>query len=106
MALILTAEEQEVSERVKTAVIDCDIHNAPASAGVLAKYLPERWRRHQESFGSRAAYPGSYYPRLHPNAARSDSWPPNGGPPGSDLKFMQEQLLDTWEMEYGVLNPL
>ena len=106
MALILTAEEQEVSERVKTAVIDCDIHNAPASAGVLAKYLPERWRRYQESFGSRPAYPGSYYPRLHPSAARSDSWPPNGGPPGSDLKFMQEQLLDTWEMDYGILNPL
>jgi predicted TIM-barrel fold metal-dependent hydrolase len=73
---------------------------------VIGKYLPERWRRHLETFGSRPTYPGSYYPRLHPNAARSDSWPPEGGPPGSNLKFLQEQLLDTWGIDYGVLNPL
>lgn len=106
MELILTEEKQAVSDKVKPAVIDCDIHNAPASAQVLGKYLPERWRRHQELFGGRPAYPGSYYPRLHPNAARTDAWPPEGGPPGSNLKFLQEQLLDTWNIEYGVLNPL
>jgi hypothetical protein len=106
MEMIITTEKKNVQTSAKMAVIDCDIHNAPASDEVLAKYLPVRWRRHMERYGERPAYPGSYYPRLHPSAARSDSWPPNGGRPGSDLKFMQEQLLDTWGFEYGVLNPL
>src|SRR5439155_15818943 len=38
--------------------------------------------------------------------ARTDSWPPSGLPPGADLSFLQEQLLDQWGMDYGVLNPL
>jgi predicted TIM-barrel fold metal-dependent hydrolase len=106
MTLTETQAKPKRQDPAKMAVIDCDIHNAPASDETLAKYLPARWRRHMELFGSRPAYPGGYYPRLHPNAARSDSWPPNGGKPGSDLNFMQEQLLDAWDLEYGVLNPL
>jgi hypothetical protein len=98
--------QSKIEAQAKLAVIDCDIHNAPASDEALGKYLSARWRRHLETFGTRPAYPGSYYPRLHPNAARSDSWPPDGGKPGSDLKFMQEQLLDTWELDYGILNCL
>jgi hypothetical protein len=99
--------QPKTGRRVKAAVIDCDIHNAPASNEVLAKYLPTRWRdRLLATTRSRPSYPGGYYPRTHPNAARTDSWPPNGGPPGSDLKFMQEQLLDAWDMEYGILYPL
>jgi predicted TIM-barrel fold metal-dependent hydrolase len=106
MEIVATAPAQDVQKQSKVAVIDCDIHNAPASNEVLSKYLPARWRRHLETYGARPAHSGGYYPRLHPSAARSDSWPPTGGRPGSDLKFMQEQLLDTWGIEYGVLNPL
>ena len=93
-------------KRSNLAVIDCDIHNTMSSPSVLAKYLPERWRRYLEQYGLKRGYSGASYPRLHPNAARTDSWPPTGGPPGSDLEFMQEQLLDAWNIEYGVLNPL
>ena len=31
---------------------------------------------------------------------------PNGGPPASDLPFLREQLLDRYDVEYGVLTPM
>ena len=46
------------------------------------------------------------YPRMAPDTARGDAWPPNGGPPGSDLDFMRKQHLDANNIEYGVLHPL
>jgi predicted TIM-barrel fold metal-dependent hydrolase len=104
--MVTTTLEPTLQNRTRMAVIDCDIHNAPASPQALDKYLSARWRRYQETYGARAQYPGTGYPRLHPSAARSDSWPPNGGRPGSDLDFMRAQLLDAWDIEYGVLNPL
>jgi predicted TIM-barrel fold metal-dependent hydrolase len=103
--MTLIAEQATTQERTKLAVIDCDIHNAPASNTTLRKYLPERWRRHHEIFGLRG-HSGAYYPRANLNAARTDSWPPSGLPPGADLPFLREQLLDLWDMDYGVLNPL
>ncbi len=103
--MTLTLEKPTTSGRTRTAVIDCDIHNAVTSPKALLPYLPERWRRHQETFGGRG-HSGGVYPRANLNAARTDSWPPNGNPPGSDLPFLREQLLDTWNMEYGILNPL
>ena len=87
------------------AIIDCDIHNAIQSPETIRKYLSPRWRKHHETYGVRN-YSGSYYPRAVPNAARHDSWPPSGLPPGGDLAFMQAQLLDEWGFEYGILNCL
>jgi hypothetical protein len=46
------------------------------------------------------------YPRFSPNTSRRDSWPPNGGAPGSDVDFIREQLLDPYNITYGVLEPL
>src|SRR5690349_16381987 len=92
-------------QREKLAVIDCDIHNAMPNDETLYKYLSPRWRRHHELIGARGAV-GSYYPRAMKNAARHDSWPPSGLPPGGDLPFMQQQLLDAWDMDYGILNCL
>jgi len=89
---------------VGAGLIDCDIHNTPAP-GALKRYLPERWRDYHERFG-RPAYTGAYYPKASPSAARTDSWPPTGGPPGSDLAFLREQLLDAWPIVYGILNTL
>jgi predicted TIM-barrel fold metal-dependent hydrolase len=87
------------------AVVDCDIHNALPSEKVLHNYLPARWRRHLELVGMRGIY-GSAYPRLYPNAARHDAWPPSGLPPGSDLDFLRAQLLDAWDIDFGILNCL
>jgi uncharacterized protein len=94
-----------VRRRVDVAVIDCDIHNTFPTPQALYPFLSTRWQRHMELVGHRG-HIGGAYPRANPNAARHDSWPPNGKPPGSDLDFLREQLLDEWNIEYGVLNPL
>ena len=104
--MVTTYEQRPRTEqRTKMAVIDCDIHPALKSPKALHPYLSERWRRHRDSIGDRG-FAGSYYPRANPNAARTDAWPPNGLPPGSDLDFMRDQLLDAWAMDFGVLQPL
>ena len=104
---MVTTHEQRprTEQRTKMAVIDCDIHPALKSPKALHPYLSERWRRHRDTIGDRG-FAGSYYPRANPNAARTDAWPPNGLPPGSDLDFMRDQLLDAWAMDFGVLQPL
>ena len=89
----------------KMTIIDCDIHNQPASEEVFRRYLPDRWRNHHQMIGLRS-HEGCEYPRASPNAARYDAWPPSGFPPGSDLGFLQEQLLDRWNIDYGLLNCL
>jgi predicted TIM-barrel fold metal-dependent hydrolase len=90
--------------RARVGLIDCDIHNTPAPEALLS-YLPRRWRDYHQRFG-RPGYPGAYYPKASPRAARTDSWPPTGGPPGSDLAFLRAQLLDAWPIVYGILNTL
>ena len=87
------------------AVIGCDIHPNLKAPDALDPYLSERWRRHRQTIGNRG-FAGSYYPRANLNAARTDAWPPNGLPAGSDLDFMRFQLLDAWGIDYGVLQPL
>ncbi len=90
---------------IKLAVIDTDIHVAMPSPETVLQYLPKRWHRHHEMVGMRG-HIGSAYPRIVPNAARHDAWPPTGGPPGSDLDFLREQLLDQWDLDYGIMTPL
>jgi predicted TIM-barrel fold metal-dependent hydrolase len=94
---------------VATGLVDCDVHNTPASDQALRPYLSERWRRHVERFGLRTRHglaAGFPYPKSTPGAARLDAWPPDGGPPGSNLVFMREQLLDPLGISYAVLNCL
>jgi uncharacterized protein len=93
----------------KLGIVDCDIHPSMKAKGEITKYLSERWRKHYDSYGGhiKQAYTGSMaYPRMAPDTARGDAWPPNGGPPGSDLDFMRKQHLDPNNIEVGVLHPL
>jgi predicted TIM-barrel fold metal-dependent hydrolase len=103
--MAMTLAQPATRTQAKLGVIDCDIHNAVPSDKTYLHYLPERWRRHHETFGTRG-HSGAYYPRMNLNAARTDAWPPSGLPPGSDLDFLRFQLLDTWGIDFGILNPL
>jgi uncharacterized protein len=103
--MVTTQRQPAMQGLTSYSVIDCDIHPALKSPKALHPYLSERWRRHRDTIGDRG-FGGSYYPRANPNAARTDAWPPNGLPPGSDLEFMRYQLLDEWNMDFGVLQPL
>ncbi|MBV7340292.1 amidohydrolase [Chloroflexi bacterium TSY] len=103
--------EQTTSKtQVHVSVIDCDIHNfdaygQPEFNDIIVRYLEKKWQRHHEMIGRRGHASGSY-PRGYRNAARHDAWPPSGMPPGLDMKFVTQQLLNEWDMDYGILNPL
>ncbi len=99
----------ETSTASRLGVIDCDIHPARRSPEELAPFLERRWQEHAAQFGTsrRLGYQdGVAYPKGQPNAARRDAWPPEGGPPGSSLGFMQAQHLDANGVAFGILNPL
>ena len=62
------------------------------------------------SIGGRSRAPfanAPNYPRMSPfTGMRMDSWPKDGTHPGSDLEMMQEQLLDLFNVSYGLMMPL
>jgi uncharacterized protein len=100
---------RETSRNIGTGIIDCDIHPTTQNRSELYPWLPERWQKHLAEYGAQARLPfstGTQYPKAAPATARRDAWPPAGGPPGSDLAFMQTQLLDPNDTAVGILSPL
>src|SRR3978361_1533374 len=101
--------EQASSVQAKTAIADCDIHPARATKTELYPYLAKRWHAHLETYDKhpyQGMMEGPPFPKAQPNASRRDAYPPEGGPQGSSLSFMQKQLLDPHNVVLGVLNPL
>jgi predicted TIM-barrel fold metal-dependent hydrolase len=90
--------------------IDCDVHPFYKSPAEFDAFLPKRWLEHRRTIGGRTRQglaKASNYPRISPgNGQRMDAWPPDGTHPGSDLPFMQQQLLDLFNVSYGLLAPL
>ena len=107
MNVVVRERQAEAAE--KLMVVDCDIHPNPRTPNDVKQFLPKRWQEHMTTFGSlsREMYSDTIgYPRMSPAISRTDSWPPSGGPPGSDLDFMREQHLDPNGVEIGNLIPL
>ncbi len=101
--------EKVSADKVKSGFIDCDIHNQVPSDEALKPYMSARWWKHHQMVGPLGYYPfadGYLYPKGNPDGRRMDSYPPSGLPPGGDLDFMREQLLDPLNVEYGILNCL
>jgi uncharacterized protein len=89
--------------------VDCDVHHSLRSLEDLKPFLSRRWWDHLQSYGLRMPVPFSGsapYPKATPALSRTDSWPPAGGPPGSDLDFMREQLLGRYDIQHGLLHLL
>jgi hypothetical protein len=101
----MTMTKPDTSKFTTRAVIDCDIHPNFKDKKQILPYLASEWHDYYNSVAGQGHH-GAYYPRANMNAAREDSWPPVGGPPASDLPFLREQLLDEWDIEIGVLQPL
>ncbi|MBV9538106.1 MAG: amidohydrolase [Acidisphaera sp.] len=101
--------DRTTSVAQKLRIIDSDIHPSMKTPRDLHPFLSERWRKHVSEYGKpghRAYHARGTYPRFMPNTARRDAWPSNGLPPGADLDFMREQLLDRYNIEVGILEPL
>jgi hypothetical protein len=84
-------------------VIDTDIHCVVPSAQALFPYLSAHWRE----YISTSAFKGptdTPYPPGAPTSALAGTRPPEGGPPGSSLQLIREQVLDAWNVEIGILN--
>lgn len=84
-------------------MIDCDIHNTPPSIRALFPYLSDHWKEYMTQSAFRGPIDATY-PKNAPTSARPEAKPANGGPPGSDLALVQQQVLDEWGVEYGILN--
>jgi len=100
--------EPEVRQKTRLTITDVDIHPKSAIED-LKPYLSKRWWDHIQTFGARTRQgflKGFPYPKGQPLASRRDSWPPGGGLPASDLKFMCKQYLDLYPIEYAIMNPL
>jgi predicted TIM-barrel fold metal-dependent hydrolase len=94
---------------VLQAVVDCDIHPAVNTPRELFPFMAKRWQEHLLTYGNHIRQGLSNalaHPRMQPEVARADSWPPDGSIPGSDPAFMRVQHLDGNGVEYGVLIPL
>jgi uncharacterized protein len=102
---IRASGEQQPATKTAHAIIDCDIHQYVPSPRTLMPYLSLRWQRYVEESGFQAPA-NSPYPKGSPGASRLDAFPPSGGPAGSDLPFLREQLLDAWGIECAILNCL
>jgi len=85
-------------------LVDADIHPAAMPKEIAAR-LDEPWRTRYEEFGYRVANPPMIYPRLTNGGNRLDAYPEEGLP-GGDLDLMRAQLLDEYDVTYGVLIPL
>ena len=98
------------ADKVGAGIIDSDIHPAPARGGeTLKPYMARRWQDHLNLYGQQTNGPYSTvygYPRYMPGTARRDSWPENGGLPGSDVPLMREQHLDRNNVALGIMEPL
>jgi uncharacterized protein len=86
-------------------VIDCDVHHARATDEELLEYLSAGWREYIVDRGPAGIMPLTVQDGL-PNPhgfMRADTYPPTGGPAGSDYVTMRRQLLDRCDLRRAIL---
>lgn len=101
----LTIQKSISDDRQTVSLVDCDVHSYPDSIQELLPYLPQRWKAYIQKSGFKSPPPPTY-PKGFEFASRRDAWPPNGKRPGADPDFARCQLLDTWSIDFAILNPL
>lgn len=86
------------SETTREGIVDCDVHPAPRSPEEIKRYMPMPWRDLYREDGR-----GFFNNPVH--AARLDSTPSDGAPPGSDPDFLCKQLVEEYGVAYVMLLP-
>jgi predicted TIM-barrel fold metal-dependent hydrolase len=87
-----------------TDVIDCDIHPAVPGMSALLPFMDDYWREQVKLRAIDALEPAVYRPNA-PLAARPD-WRPASGKPGASLEDLRTQVLDGFNIRYGICNVL
>jgi uncharacterized protein len=82
--------------------IDADVHCTVPSIRALFPYLSEYWIETVEQTGFKGAT-DTYYPSGSALSARPGSVP-EGGPAGSSLDLLREQVLNAQDVEVAILN--
>jgi uncharacterized protein len=86
--------------RAASSVIDGDIHCVVPSIASLLPYLPTYWQEQIRQTGFQGPVDDPFQRAgLLPSAAQA----PPAAPAGSDLKLTREQVLDAWQVAYGIL---
>src|SRR5215470_15661741 len=94
--------------QTRVGLVDCDVH-PKLSLDQMRPFLSNQWWSYLQTYGQRPRHgfvKGYPFPKITPQAARRDAWPPTGGLPASDLDFMRAQHLDHYGVEWGIMNPL
>jgi uncharacterized protein len=81
-------------------LIDCDIHHAHRSREDWVNYLREPYRSEVARMGLRPMQPGYRY---EDGGGRWDLKPESGLPAGTDVDFTRRELLDRYDVRYGIL---
>ncbi|MEA2445411.1 MAG: uncharacterized protein QOJ12_2703 [Thermoleophilales bacterium] len=97
-------------------LVDCDVHPTfKHGLRDLAPYLSVAWQARlgvagdggRDMFGgvreSTIELPKSPFFTPSPGAFRKDAYPPAGGPPGSDPRYLAEHHLDAWGVDRALL---
>lgn len=93
-----------MAKRLYDSLIDCDIHQRIKRPQDLFPYLSKQYQRDIEEFGLRVTTTGSGgFLNGGAGGYRADAYPEDGTMAGSELGLMQEQLLDAYDIEYGIL---
>ena len=104
MTMIETHDRVPSTERVAVRVVDTDVHPVPRPAE-FAQYIPEIARKHylNHKIGDTINYDAPDY--AHAKAMRTDTFPADGGFPGSDPELAFKQLILGAGSDIGVLEP-
>ena len=79
--------------------IDCDIHNEVPTLQTLYPYMSDFWCDYCRNSGFRGPDANDY-----PRGAPLTTHPDAPSPWDIDLEHVRQQLLDGWNLEYGILN--
>ena len=99
---------KERASKTKLDIVDCDFH-PKLTIEQMRPFLSNQWWSYLQTYGARSRHgysKGYAYPKMTPQAARRDAWPPGGGLPASDLDFVRQQHLDFYGISAAIMNPL
>jgi predicted TIM-barrel fold metal-dependent hydrolase len=100
----------QVQERVPSdvqipvRVVDSDVHPVPRP-GAIAEFVPDKWRKflYSHPVGDTIDYDAPDY--AHSRAMRVDTFPADGGFPGSDPQMAFKQLIIEAGSDLAILEP-